>query len=277
MTDFAQGDPGEYAYDQPQRTSVLAILSLVLSLICFLPLLGVLGILFGVFALVGIGSSGGRVKGTGLAIAGIVIGLIVSVLWTGAGFAINSGLQQFPKFAAVMTEVENGSLDTARSYMTPSSRALATDEAFEAFRAAYQAELGSFQSAPSGAIELFEAYAEIGPAMQTINQGTPYQGQLIPIPGRFDNGNGLVILVFDAAAQQTGPTQGPLNRNLGVMTTSGTTFWLIEPTVEMGQLGGGSGEGGTDESSEVPPAGEGEVEGDGPGMGEPSGDEMGEG
>lgn len=58
-----------------QKTSGLAIASLVSSLICCLPITTILGILLGVGAMVSIGNDPAK-KGKGLAMAGIVLGVV---------------------------------------------------------------------------------------------------------------------------------------------------------------------------------------------------------
>ena len=57
----------------PPRTSGLAVASLILGILGGLVITGLLGLIFGIMALVQIGRSQGRLRGQGLAIAGIVI------------------------------------------------------------------------------------------------------------------------------------------------------------------------------------------------------------
>jgi len=66
---FDAVDPGE------QKTSGLAIGSLVCSLICCVPVTTIPGILLGIAAMVSIGNNPAR-KGKGLAVAGILLGVI---------------------------------------------------------------------------------------------------------------------------------------------------------------------------------------------------------
>ena len=136
---YAQHDPmsGEGAVDAPERTSLLAILSLVCSLLCCL---SPVGVLLGIFALIGIGASGGRVKGQGIAVAGLLIGLIFSVL---LGFVIVGATQMGTMFGTLafkpvgdfMTAVESGDNDAARAGLVPPLDSMSDGE-LEAFRAA---------------------------------------------------------------------------------------------------------------------------------------------
>ena len=86
---YAESTAGADVFPEAERTSVMAILSLVCSLICCIPGLGILGSLLGVFALIGIGGSRGRVGGKGLAISGIIIGILMTVIWIGAFIGFN--------------------------------------------------------------------------------------------------------------------------------------------------------------------------------------------
>jgi hypothetical protein len=80
---------------EPARTSVVAISSLVLGILspCLLLLTGLPAIVLGVIGLFLIRGSGGRVRGTGFAIGGIVLGcvgllctgLTVPIFWGGVG------------------------------------------------------------------------------------------------------------------------------------------------------------------------------------------------
>jgi hypothetical protein len=69
-----------------QQTSGLAITSLVLACLSFLclPILGPLSIIFGILALRKIKTSNGRLGGGGLAIAGITVGAVLTLILTPA-------------------------------------------------------------------------------------------------------------------------------------------------------------------------------------------------
>ncbi len=67
--------PGEIPASGPTKTSVMAIVSLVLGVLgfCTLGLGGLIGVILGIVALVSINKSAGRLGGQGLAIGGIVV------------------------------------------------------------------------------------------------------------------------------------------------------------------------------------------------------------
>ncbi|MEO0513239.1 MAG: DUF4190 domain-containing protein [Planctomycetota bacterium] len=251
MTQYTQSGAGEYFYDEPEKTSILAILSLILGLICFVPLLGVLAIVLGVFALIGIGSSQGRTKGTGLAVAGIVLGLLFSVLQTGALFAAQQGLAKFGQFANPLVEVEAGSYDEARKYLATDTANELTDDDFEEFRDAYQAELGSFDSVPKGLVALIGTYSELGPSMNAVSTNdAPYSGASFPIPGLFDNSSAIIMLAIDESGG-IGPNEFPLAENIGVVLPDGSLLWLAETEGEEAE----ATEAGTEGADEAEAAG----------------------
>ena len=84
------GQPPMSPYSpQPRRLSALAVLSLVFGLLFCIPLVApVLGLAFGVIALVLIAGSQGRVRGQGLAIAGVVISVLVLCVHVIGGLAL---------------------------------------------------------------------------------------------------------------------------------------------------------------------------------------------
>jgi len=185
--------------DGPQRTSAMAVVSLVMSLVCCIPGLGLLGAAFGVVALMGIGRSRGRVGGKGMAMAGIIVGVLMTVAWISFAAttvsAFKKAAEQFySPLNQMMTEIEAGDYDAARAVFPGAPIASATDEQFEAFRASYQAELGSFDSIPTDLMEIFNMYLEVGQQMQGMQQ--PQGGQVViaPVPAVFV-GNGPTVMI----------------------------------------------------------------------------------
>ena len=73
----AYGNPDVQLYQEPERTSILAILSLVFGTLgCCLGITSILGVPMAVASIFGISRSKGRVGGMGLAIGGLIIGLL---------------------------------------------------------------------------------------------------------------------------------------------------------------------------------------------------------
>lgn len=216
-------------FEAPARTSALAVSSLVLSLICCIPGFGLFGAALGVGALMGIGGSNGRVGGRGLAAAGIIIGILVTLAWVGAFVAVRQVMGQasnvlFGSMNQAMTAVEAGDYGAVRLNLGGKAGA-ATDEQFGAFRAGYQAAYGSFRSVPTDWMEIFAAYAEVGSLIQN------YQGRqhLIPIPASFDNGRALMLAIVDPKGPPSGSSVLIPLEDLWLVLPDGTELRLLSP------------------------------------------------
>jgi hypothetical protein len=211
-----------------ERTSVLAIVALVLSLICIIPGLGVLGAILAIVALVLISGSNGRVGGKGLAIAALVIGLLVSAVWVGGIMMVSTGLKAMTGMfggstASLLKAAEAGDYATARQQLDASVANSVTDADFQRFVTTYQSKLGNFQSVPTGVGELMRAYGSVGQQMQGM-QGQGNQG-LFPLPVQFSNG-------WAVAALQLNPNGGGANLaplNIELIASDGTKILLYDP------------------------------------------------
>lgn len=202
----------EFGSDEPQRTSVLAIGSLVCSLICCLPVIPLIGSGLGVGAIIGIGGSNGRVGGKGLAIAGIIIGVLVTIAQVAFVVTAKQGIDMgvrliYGSADRLMTSIESGDFDAARALLTGPGATL-PDESFTDFRDAYHAEYGPFQTVPTGLGDLISAYTQLGSQMQNYHPTGP-QNNIVPAPGYFDNGMAVVIAQIPQNGQPTGQPGSP--------------------------------------------------------------------
>ncbi len=262
MTQNPYAQPPGFDSNMPvaARTSVAAILSLVCALLCPIPGLSILAIILGIAALFMIGSSQGRVSGKGLAISGIFIGLLVTLLWGGGLLAVRSlstmfGKQFMGNATSFFQAVEAKNYSQAKSILnTPSGLPTPTDADFDAFVAAYQAEVGNFQSMPDGLVALLGSYGKI----QGFNlQPTPGQ---VPIPTEFSKGTAVVYLEFPQGFQQgSAPTPASIPiANIGVLSISGKTIWLVPKPGAPGTTPGTiPPAGGTTSPTTPPPGGNG--------------------
>lgn len=226
MTQF---DAPEEIVHAPARTSILAWTSLVLSLICCIPGLGALGALLGVGAVVGISKSDGRVKGMGLAIAGVVIGLIITLIWIFAAIGFDSAVKGLGRYADAITAVENDDQQAISSWVS----ATASPAEMAAFRDALNAEYGAFISPPNSVAGIFGDYLEHGERVQAVQNDARSLGYVnpVPIPMEFDMGVALIIIAMDDPnVGGTAPNNMPKAENIGFVAKDGSTVWLIDPS-----------------------------------------------
>lgn len=228
---FAQSQPPEFLPDEatlPQRTSIMAILSLVFSLICCIPGLGAIGAILGGVSLISISRSNGRLTGTGLAVTGIVIGLLVSIVWIGSAALASSGFGSMINQAdGVMAAAEANDATALRSAVVPPASAV-TDAEIDAFRAAYQAQYGGYVGASRGLLGQAKALLDQGATLQTaLNrvQGQYPTQTIVPIVAQFDQGDALLIMVAEPQ-----PGAPPAPANIGVVAPDGSMIWLLDPT-----------------------------------------------
>lgn len=237
------GGPGQ-AEPPPARVSVLAVMSLVCSVLCCIPGLGGIGTVLGVAALVRIGQSQGRLAGRGLAISGIIIGLLVSTLWIAGAL----GAQAMWRMAAgpvdnLVRAIEKQDYATARGFLQQSLQAAATDEQFAKFRDGMAADAGSVKGVTTNLLKLWGQYTELAqsPAFTRAMQSAQQQrgtGQAavegrIPMPVEFSNGLRAVVLEFSQSTSggtPANPFAGSVT-NLIFIKLDGSELRLLPDTV----------------------------------------------
>jgi hypothetical protein len=233
----ATADFGSSMPSEPPRTSIMAILSLVASLVCFIPGLPTIGSVLGVFALIGISSSKGRVKGTGLAVAGIVIGLLFSMLQIGLALGANAVMKEYAKFGEPMLLVESGDTAQFRKYLSSDVDAVVTDADIAAFKAAFAADAGAFEGVPKGLVEVVGDFANLGKSGQQPDQSDVPYSEVVPVPGRFANGSRLIWAAIDQN-ESNRVNSFPAVRNLGVLRADNSILWLVDPAELTARLDG---------------------------------------
>lgn len=220
--------------------SIMAVLSLVFSLLC---VTSPIGVILGVAALFMIGGSQGRTHGKGVAIGGVVVGLVCCTCLTfamvgGVGAAQFFNSNAIKPAGLLLSDIDAQRYGEARKRLIKSAGDAITDEQFEAFRAAYQAELGASKKVPESLWEMMTGYGGIEPAMNTFAKDVQRAGQgnnVIPMRADFEKGPAMVGIHLDQGAGQP-PQSGsimPLD-NLLIITNDGKIFWLRDPrTVPM--------------------------------------------
>ena len=223
---FSQyADFGETVPMVPARTSVLAIVALVFAVPCIIT--GPIGLILGGIALLLIAMSGGRVRGVGLAVAAVVLGLLgtvgqVAVVWG----TVQGAKMLVGPTSRIMVATEAGDVAGVQGEMVAGVRPFVTAESVAAFRTAYQAQLGSFTSAPTGIIEYVERVGGMGSTWKSYS-GTNRNNE-IPVPCDFANQKSLVLLA--AARTNVGSPTGLPISDVGITLPDGTDVWLIGGT-----------------------------------------------
>ncbi len=219
MTQFNPNPAGDtYAAEQPPqplKTSVLAIISLVLGLLFCIPFAAPLvGLVLGIVALVMIAKPERALKGRGLAIAGVVVSAIVLLghVVTTILLVMSVNLLVQPMESFVLA-VENSDFDSARTYLSAETADLVTDEELAKLRDLLADEHGTVGSVSldfSGRVYTMG----VPPPATPWNQSQAFQGNWasggggaagpIPIVCEFSNGTafGLLIAAGDPNSQQ---------------------------------------------------------------------------
>ena len=265
--------PGTYEnsdvhlYQEPERTSIMAILSLVFGVLgCCTLVTAPVGLLLAIFGIIGISRSKGRVGGMGLAIGGLIVSILSLAIWLGIifglGGAMKMAITQFGATTeAILTDVQNGDYDSTRSQMIPPASETG-DAELAAFYAAYKNDLGDYVGMPDSLGELFSGYAAVGQQIQSYNGRQGY----VPMPARFDSGWVLVIYVMNPSGQGGGggtmpPPEklmliGPDGREYTIPADAGDNDSVNRPEDELGAgaLPGDAGEDQTpgDENADEP-------------------------
>lgn len=216
---------------------------------CCVVIGGPLAIIFGAISLYRVKTSNGRLRGAGMSIAGLVLGLLGSALSVGM---IVGGVSVFRNFeqnfvqptTTFMTAVEAKDWSGARGLLDPT--VTIADDRLEAFRDAYVLEHGAFRGGPITQMTPGQA---MGRNQPPPNMPPPPPGYIplpLPIPFSFDNGAAtMVLLLSDPNKMMTSlisqqSIAGHVH-NVGIMGTSGSWVWLIDPAQMPPAPGGGFG------------------------------------
>lgn len=237
-------------YDQagPARTSGLAISSLVIAIASIVPLFciflgsGALAMMLGGAALMFISRERGRLGGRGIAFAGIITGLFVTVVQIVAIAVIIKSVGFFQKQLVgpvdqAIRAIDRGDYTSARKLFTPEADAKITDLMLTDFAARCRSEFGAYQGPPDSLWDLAMGWARAGDAMDQLG---PNAGNTFPFPVRFANTDAVVVVLYDSARfdQSRGPSFAFPTINLGVLSPDNRSVWITEdrPPPGMGQF-----------------------------------------
>jgi len=222
---YAQTPIGPDAMElrEPTRVSALAVSSLVFGLLCCIPVSGFIGSVLGGASLVRISRSEGRLSGRGLAITGLVLGLIGTLFYIATLFGASLMMNQFGTYGNTVKAFQTGDRVVARAALANTTAAKVTDEQMETFRAAITSELGNYQRTPKGLGEWLRDYMTVGTLIQSA-MPNGRNNDIIPIPVHFEKGLALAMIHIDQGSQTPGM---PLAQNIQIITKSGKDIWLI--------------------------------------------------
>lgn len=222
------GDPFDYA---PRRTSIFAVLSLICGILC-LPGSGLLAMILGGAALIFIWRERGRLGGTGLAVSGIVLGLLFSLLWIAGIVGIVSASNTFANMfitpaESVMRGLETGDHTAARAMFTKEADETITNVQLDDFAKRIHEQHGAYKSSPQSALDWIASFTQgAGRDMQ----GMQGRGDVFPVPMEFDKGHVVMALQMDMGQSQRARSPGvqqPKIYNIGVFSSKGDPIWLL--------------------------------------------------
>lgn len=196
--------------DRPARTSVMAVLSLLCSIpFCCVPLTGVLGVILGAMSLAFIGKSHGRLTGKPAAIAGIILGIATTALWTAAVIGALQAKTYYtknmvPVGEGIVLAMEQGDVDGVRVHFTQDANDELTDARIALVAERMDRELGGFVEAPTGIGRMIEQFGESFQGFQgqggSTYQGGPGKPAPIPVAMEFDKGAATMWILVDPDA-----------------------------------------------------------------------------
>jgi hypothetical protein len=198
MTQYTQeqyyGQPAGDPHQPQGKTSAMAVASLVCSLICCFPVTTILGVLLGVFALVSISSNPAK-RGKGLAIAGILLGIVFTAGQAFVGYNAYTSWQMFKRAPHQALEPGfRGDYASMRANFGPAGMA-ATDEDAQAFVEELRARYGELQGSE---IDISQ--------FQGMQPPPPGQSSVATLPWvlNFDQGSVDAELTFSGEDQVPG-------------------------------------------------------------------------
>lgn len=230
----------------------MAILSLIAGvpavLCCWLPgvggLLGAIATGLGVAAVVFIAGSKGRLAGRGLAVGGIITGLIALVVNITGLVMMMQGTKYYFQiyngpFGQSVAAIEQGDFPKARSLMDPAAQKTISDADMQRFRDAVKAEIGSLSPPPQGVGELIGLISDFFASAQQKSGSAQKPGGMnskdqLPLLYRGDKGIMLVFVQHDQRTSQgkMPNTWAPLN--FSALFPSGHTVSLVESASPFG-------------------------------------------
>jgi hypothetical protein len=228
-----------------QRVSGLAVSSLVIGLLCCLPI-GSIATVLGIGGIYSISKSNGRLTGSGMAAIGMILGLLSTTVWVGLFVSARSMYQGLNQSIVVPMQQFSGALeqgDWAGAKAMFAATSAVTEADLSAFNATIQADLGKFQGMPKD-FSPWKGFSNRGQNQKQAGDLMKQAGGFpipIPFPLQFEKGIAMVFPIAQSEDFLRGFLWGTTSLkgemiNLVVMKPDGTQIWLRTPA----KLEGGS-------------------------------------
>lgn len=239
--------------DLPQRVSGLAVTALVFGLLCCIPGSGILGVIFGAAALIRISGAGSRLTGKAMAIVGLVLGLLSSVVWIAVPMGIMVTMSGMHVYGDAVGGMTTGNVAQARAMIEPTTSAKLSDDRLREFGSQIVAEHGAYQGMPKGLMGWIQAYGALANDIEkaTAQAGSP--NRVLPLPLRFDKGYALAV--FELDPRSPGPQGASQASEIGIVMKDGRVMWLVAPAATSKPPTSSTGPTGTTGSASPPATG----------------------
>lgn len=220
------------------RTSLASIFALIFGLLgmvaCCVPFVGVgvsvLGVLLGVIGLVAISSSDGRITGRGMALTGLITGIIGAALGLFVTVGMNVAgnvLQSYPRMAEAAMAKDHAAVVAG---LDSASMGSFTPEQLATFADEVEAAVGPGATFHGGFMDMFSG----GKIMGTQPAGTRVQAQyagrtVIPFYVRGSTRNAALLVVVNPKEKSPDYNPGRVTNMIVVPEGSGDVIYLIDP------------------------------------------------
>lgn len=223
-------NPSETSQPEQQKTSIAAVLSLICGIGCCIPFVTpILAMLFGTVGLIRIGISNGRLRGKGMALTGLILGIIATVAWSAVSIG---GMQMVGAIYSTaiqptdqaMQALEKDDFKGFRAILAPAVESQLSDDDLKKFRDAYHQSAGAYTAGPASFWDYYGKLARMG---SVVNRYQSMSGDMFPVSADFANGPGMIVLFVPPGAIDA-KTKVVVD-DIAVVTQDGTEVRLLGP------------------------------------------------
>jgi hypothetical protein len=235
MSTFPSAAQGDFDLPPRQRVSILALSSLVTGLLCCIPGMGLVSLILGASGIIAISRAEGRLAGRGLAVAGLILGLIGSIYALAVGVVTYATQGELHRYGSTYALIQSQDVNGLKARLTPTTAALVTNETVAHFHDQVQADWGRFIATPKGISDWIRSYMEVSHALQgsPVQPSGTFTSNLMPVPVKFDKGTALIMFILDRS-RSGGGALGAAIENMAILDRTGRPTWLVDPTLTPG-------------------------------------------